>query len=280
MNWIELKNFSRESLAEARKQLHQAAQLPAIAGRCLNPEDPGDNFAALIWDKNNNWLTSQMLGEGEIRMALSISDFKLVIINEKGECTNFFNLNSKTYDEAFKWLIKQLSQLGFDSNKLTKNLPYQIPEYPSAKNIPLKHTSPEVFAELQNYYSNAAFILENISNKEKDISKIRCWPHHFDIATLITIENNSDPEKTKTIGVGLSPGDESYNEPYFYISPWPYPENKNDLPKLDYGHWHKQGWFGGVLTASEITNTKGTLEQLKIVEIFIEAGISIFKKLL
>ena len=280
MNWIELKNFSKELLSEARKQLHQAVQLPAIAGRCLNPKDPGDNFAALTWDINNNLLTSQQFEESEFRTALDMSAFKLVIINEKNEPTNFLNLNSKTYNEAFNWLSESLKQLGFDANKLSKSLPYQIPEYPTATGAPFKYNSPEAFNKLENYFVNAAFILEKISKGKKDISEIRCWPHHFDIAALITVESNPDSEKSKSIGVGLSPGDESYSEPYFYISPWPYPENKDDLPKLNYGHWYKQGWFGGILTASEITSTRSASKQLKIAENFIEAGISILKKVL
>jgi hypothetical protein len=280
MNWIELKDFSNESLASARKQLHQAAQLPAIASRCLNPKDSGDNLAALIWDKSNKMLISPSLGESEFRTALDIADFQLAIINEKGESVNSLDLNTKTYDEAFNWLAEILKQLGLYSYKLNKNLPYQIPEYPTAKGRPFKNTNPAAFTELQNYYSNAAFILENLSKKEKNISPVRCWPHHFDIAILITIERNPDPEKSKTIGVGLSPGDDSYTEPYFYISPWPYPEDKDDLPKLDYGHWHKHGWFGGVLTSTDIICHKDKSEQLKIVECFVYAGINNLNKLL
>jgi hypothetical protein len=280
MSWIELKNFSHEGLAEARKQVHQAAQLPAIAARCLNPKNPADNFAALIYDRNNTLLTSQLLGDRGYRVALGISDFKLIIINRKAESLTSFTLDKKTYGEAFDWLGDKLSQLGFDSNKLNKNLPYQIPEYPTSKETPFKQTNPADFIELQNYFFNAAFVLENVSKNEKNISQVHCWPHHFDTAVLITIEMNSNPVKSRTIGVGLSPGDESYNEPYFYISPWPYPENKENLPKLNLGHWHKQGWFGGVLTATEIIKHKDKSEQLKIAVGFIEAGIINLKKLL
>ena len=280
MSWIELKSLSKEPLAEIRKQLHQAAQLPAIAGRCLNPKDPGDNFAALLWNKKSKTLNSQSLGESGFHIALNIAEFQLPIINNKRELLNSFEFDSTTYDDAFNWLVESLKQLGFDANKLSKKLPYQIPEYPNNKGVLFKYANPEVFNELQNYYSNTAFILENISRKEKDVSEIRCWPHHFDIAALITVERNPDPEKTKTIGVGLSPGDESYNEPYFYISPWPYPESKYNLPKLNYGHWHKEGWFGGVLTATEIINIQDKSEQLKITEAFLKTGINDLKKLL
>ena len=40
------------------------------------------------------------------------------------------------------------------------------------------------------------------------------------------------------IGVGLSPGDTYYAEPYWYVSPYPYP-GLEDLPVLDgSGFWH------------------------------------------
>jgi hypothetical protein len=280
MKWIELNKFSREELAEVRKQLHQAAQLPAIASRCLNPKDSEDSYAALIFDKNNNRLTSQPLGESEFRAALGLADFKLFITNGNEQTLTSFALDSKTYDETFNWMAEKISKLGFDSNKLNKNLPYQIPEYPTSKNAPFNHTNSTYFAELQNYFFNASFVLEIINKNEQNISQVCCWPHHFDTAALITVERNSNPEKSKTIGVGLSPGDESYNEPYFYISPWPYPDHIENLPKLIHGHWHNQGWFGGVLTATEIIRNKNKSEQLKIAVNFIEAGIDKLKKLL
>ena len=280
MSWIELKNISIEELAKTRKQIHQAAQLPAITGRCLNPKDSGDAFAALYWDNEQNVLSSQPWEKSGFRSILSISDFELVIIEEKKGSNDSFKLNGKTYDEAFNWLKEKLNSLGFEGDKLNKSQPYQIPEYPTAKGEPFKQINNATFTELQNYFSNAAFVLENLMTKQKGASKVLCWPHHFDIATLITIEKNPDPEKTKTIGVGLSPGDESYNEPYFYVSPWPYPENKNDVLKLDHGHWHDKGWFGGVLTATEIIKQKDKSKQLKIAEIFIEKAIHNLKNLL
>ena len=52
--------------------------------------------------------------------------------------------------------------------------------------------------------------------------------------------------------MGLSPGDGTFAEPYFYLLPWPSPPG--ELPKLDGGHWHTEGWTGAVLEASEFTS--------------------------
>jgi hypothetical protein len=53
-----------------------------------------------------------------------------------------------------------------------------------------------------------------------EASEVRCWPHHFDLGSLIVVETSADGELTKSIGIGLSPGDEAHAEPYFYVSPF------------------------------------------------------------
>ncbi|NNE17483.1 MAG: hypothetical protein HKN10_03295, partial [Myxococcales bacterium] len=59
-------------------------------------------------------------------------------------------------------------------------------------------------------------------------------------------------EEARSIGVGFSPGDGSYDQPYFYVTPWPYPE-ASSLPRLTKGaEWHRSGWTGAVLTAERL----------------------------
>ena len=56
-----------------------------------------------------------------------------------------------------------------------------------------------------------------MAEERADGSPVRCWPHHFDIATLLTIAPG------QTIGVGLEPGDGYYDEPYWYVNQYPAP---------------------------------------------------------
>jgi hypothetical protein len=72
------------------------------------------------------------------------------------------------------------------------------------------------------------------------------------VGTLITLDADADPEKARSIGIGLSPGDGSYDQPYFYVTPWPYPDAAV-LPTLEAGvEWHTTGWTGAVLTADRL----------------------------
>jgi len=80
---------------------------------------------------------------------------------------------------------------------------------------------------------------------------VRCWPHHFDIATYVSLEHG-DFETAKGIGVGMSPGDESYDQPYFYINPFPH-LNAAELPAPPSpGHLHNEGFVGAIATGDEI----------------------------
>ena len=40
---------------------------------------------------------------------------------------------------------------------------------------------------------------------------MRCWPHHFDIATLITLERDAAGTATKTVGVGVAPSGHAHS---------------------------------------------------------------------
>ncbi len=277
MGWIELKKISKKALAEARKQIHHAVQLPAITGRCLNPADQGDNFAALFWDKEQKILSGQRWEESDFRCGLKISDFALVVLKGKNEIKDSLKLDGKTYIEAFDWISRKVGSLGFDPKKLNIKLPYKIPEYPTANGVAFKFIDYNAFLEIQNYYSNAELILENIAKENDNISEVRCWPHHFDIAFHINVGKKNNSEKS--IGVGMSPGDESYNEPYFYISPWPYPEEISKLPPLTGGaFWNTNGWVGAVLTSTTILNSFA--DQEKMVFKTVYKTINEFKKIL
>jgi hypothetical protein len=109
--------------------------------------------------------------------------------------------------------------------------------------------------ELAAWFANAGQSLERLRvqyvAKVPSASPVRCWPHHFDMATLISL-NGGDPEHARSVNAGLSPGDGSYDEPYFYVSPWPYPDTGKLPPLPAPGYWHTQGFLAAVAPASQI----------------------------
>src|SRR6266851_1079657 len=113
--------------------------------------------------------------------------------------------------------------------------------------------------ELAAWFANAALLIGSIQRqmigRKLAASPARCWPHHFDLATLTTLPAPS-PDATRYVGAGLSPGDEYYDEPYFYVSVYPEPDPAAlpSLPTL--GHWHLRDFMAAVATAHKIVAAK------------------------
>ena len=69
-------------------------------------------------------------------------------------------------------------------------------------------------------------------------TQVHLWPHGFDFSVESFINGDKDQ-----IGIGVSPGDDSYEAPYLYVNPYPFSENIIHQP-LPIGKWHTQGWNG------------------------------------
>jgi len=273
--WQILNNISLKELAEARKQLHQAVQLVSIPPRSFLPKVKDDHFASLRWNKKNNLLESQPWGKDKFKTAISFNNFSVLLFNADKKVIDGFELNNISYRNAYKKLKMLIKQTGEDINKLSLSLPYEITSYQPTNDIEFNFFDESLFLELGNYFNNASLQLEDIVKKRTDATEVSCWPHHFDIATLIVLNDSKD--NYKSIGVGLSPGDDNYNQPYFYITPWPYTNIENmTLPVLPSGgFWHTKGWVGSVLTSENILKFNHAEKQFKTVKEFINSGIDL-----
>ncbi len=103
----------------------------------------------------------------------------------------------------------------------------------------------EELALLEAAFGSADFALKHVVSKlrKHKPGPVICWPHHFDIATLITFDEKRGDEQV-SIGVGMSPGDQYYSTPYFYVTPWPYPAaDKLADPPAPY-KWHTHEFTG------------------------------------
>ena len=183
-------------------------------------------------------------------------------------------MDGRTDTDARAWLGKELSARGLDPKALDKPFPYELPADPIAKGGAYRVTeNAKGLATLAAWFGNANAALGRIReahNKGKlQASPVRCWPHHFDLATLILLDG--DPEKGRSINVGLSPGDGTYDEPYFYITPWPFPD-RSKLPMLPtIGHWHTEGFTAAVALASSILEST---DPQKESEAFLDAAVA------
>jgi hypothetical protein len=149
-----------------------------------------------------------------------------------------------------------------------------MPAHPAARGAPFAATDPAALAEIARWFADADRVFRAFASADAGASAVRCWPHHFDIATLVSVgAAGTDRASARSIGVGLSPGDGSYAEPYFYVTPWPYPPVNATLPHLaGGGRWHSLGWTGAVLTGTNLV-ASGPAQRARTLE-FVAAATS------
>jgi hypothetical protein len=253
--------------------LHHAAQIAVSAAISYVPARPDDSHTALNWSSELGALTTEPVTSGaELRIGLSLADLTLHAVRDR-RVLQSLSLRGRTIAQAHSWLAGVAKEAGLDPEKLTAGKHYTIPNHPVASGAPFSRGREGELSELARYWSNAAAYLDELARTTRGASPVRTWPHHFDIATLIELTG----QPRRTVGVGQSPGDESYGEPYWYVGPYPYPPT-DALPPIDGGgHWHTTGWVGAALPAHSYV---GASDQRAQVASFVESSMKACRRLL
>src|SRR5258705_10221026 len=144
-DWTTLGGKAPTALVKARTVAHHAVQWPAKAARANLEAVPDDSHSSLTWDGARGALFSQPLPADDAAVRVGLRLAGLALIVMRG------NLVLDTYELAGRrdsmvgvWLDSALRALGLKA-ATEVTLPYTIPAHPDAA---------------------------------------RCWPHHFDIATV------------------------------------------------------------------------------------------------
>lgn len=252
--WQQLAMSDKTAIAAALRQAHTASQWQARAGWGLMEARPDDSHYNLGWVADLKAFSTNELPDGS-SLALRIADLTLMLV-KKGTVTAELSLHGSTDAAIRDWLGGQLAAAGLDPAKLDEALPYDMPGGARGSDEAYDaEGTKEALGELSNWFANADMALNQVvadySGPAPGPSPVRCWPHFFDIATLIALDGD-DADNKRTIGVGMSPGDDNFDEPYFYISLWPVPDQSalTELPAI--GHWRTEGFTGAVAPAESI----------------------------
>lgn len=276
--WQKIGNIDPQSLTETRLQLHYAIQFMAAVGNFLTEPQPDYSHASLTWNSELKvFFSSLVTAKQSFQVALEPVSLTSLVLDAQGNQLAEFSLPQKTMNDGMSWLKQTLKPLGSDSAKLTfVTYPDDFPDSPLARGATFKSSDEAKRQELTAYFANTNSILQTVSASTEGASPVRIWPHHFDIAILISLPYTQKDEAV-SIGVGMSPGDGNYDEPYWYVTPWPYPDTTN-LPQLtSSGTWHTEGWVGAILTASQLCPGE---EQQMQVEAFLDSAMKASLELL
>jgi hypothetical protein len=281
LKWQKFTFPDLSSIKEAKEQSHQAIQNVAAVGRAFLPESEIDEFANLEWDAKLQRLVGRWI-EGNItfRSSISLYDFMVYLVDENFKTISSISMQGSKQKDVMVWLEKELVQLGVDFSKINLDYPYDLPDYADNVGNTFGVKSEQASHELSRLYHNANLMIHHIlAKEEKKVSKVKCWPHHFDIAGSIILLDTGDQNTSKKIGIGMSPGDQDYDEPYFYVAPWPYPTK--ELPDISdtLGHWHQNNWIGAVLPYSQLTEQTLIQDQIRVIQGFYQTAIHSIKNL-
>jgi hypothetical protein len=210
------------TLTDARLRLHWAAQLASTVGRTLADPAADDSHTSFRFDD----ACGALVQESSHRSGLRLHDLTLLLGNEE------LPLHGRTFDEAFAWIMERAPGVRRELNE-------PMPHHPVAAGERFDASDCAQLEALAGYYREAASLLRELCDD------VRVWPHHFDIAVLMEFEGGA-----KTIGAGFSPGDESHDEPYWYVNHWPRTAATELPPLAGGGSWNTEGWLGAILPLS------------------------------
>jgi hypothetical protein len=274
VNWHCLYGVDQARLHAARVQAHFAVQWLARAARAYIPARANDEQTNLGWDDGLAGFVTHALPDGA-RLGLKVADLSLTILQGAGaDPSNVLPLDGCGDAQVRAWLGRHLAARGLDPDALDAPSPYEMPA-PESVAVYAAGELAELLSALAVWYSNANAALGlarlDIIGRNLEAPPVRCWPHHFDLDTLVTVA------PSRTTGVGFSPGDDFYDEPYFYVSLHPSPDVAS-LPRLPaIGHWHATPFTAAIVTARRIVEAE---DQKREIEAFLQAAVEIAIKAL
>jgi len=229
-------------LMAARLELHHAVQLIAAFGQSFVPPRDDDSHRTMKWDPQQRAFTSEW-GDTIPRLRLRIRPEGLQVSvwardeagpngmrteadEDNAERIAERSLRGVTLEDAYAWVESALDEAlqagaagaeaeGFGPVKLRRP-EYEMPMHPVVDGAVFSAEGMSSLQEVELWYSHASSALEGLVIGEADATEIRCWPHHFDIGTLIVLDPEVGSAKGRSVGVGFSPGDGGIPQPYWY----------------------------------------------------------------
>ncbi|MEN0063612.1 MAG: hypothetical protein AAGA48_15785 [Myxococcota bacterium] len=235
-----------DPFSHTRNALHHAVQVPSGLAATHLPRDDQDKYANLGWDPQLRALVSRGVGrQNDVAAGLRFADGTWIVVR-RGVVVAERALAGSTLMRARTWLQGVVAGLEIDDRELVP-AQYELPNHPAGEGHPLADLDEAVLKQFDEWFALSHNVLTGLRSQEPRASEVRCWPHHFDLATLITLDADKNPEEARSIGIGMTPGDGHIHQPYLYVAPWPRPANPT-IVTLSRGRWHVDGFVAAVMT--------------------------------
>ncbi|MEM7412448.1 MAG: hypothetical protein AAF430_19620 [Myxococcota bacterium] len=275
MSWERLGAIAPNQLTGAREQAHAAVQLLAAVGETHAEHRADTSHTATVYRPDLRALAIAAPLAGGLQAVLDLAELRVDVLGPAGTVGER-TLDGRTLAEAAEWLRDTLAAGSDGQLAGALRFPtYDLEPHPVREGTPFEAPR-DGLAELDRWFANARLALADYAPDEA----ILCWPHHFDLAILQSVAPLPEGG-TKTVGIGLSPGDGAIPEPYWYVNHWPV-RGVGDLSfgSLPAGSWHTDGFIAATLRASELVEAPSADSQSSTLHAFLEAAIRHSKEFL
>ncbi len=262
MRDITLPKIDYNNFAQTRDTIQKYAQLiSAIKGKLVPHQKNWEEYSLKVYAKG---FTSTPIPIGTnsgieaLDLNLNLIEHKLKIFYKDNR--DEINIEQLTIADFTNKLLKILSSYEIELEKLDDN--FFIEEK-------LIYDRNEI-AKLWNLFRQVYFLfLELRGSTLFETSNINFWPHHFDLALLLFSGKIIDGQdkanwdySREQMNFGLSSGDGGIQQPYFYVTAYPFNKTIMDIDIPDFAEWHTEGWNGLVIKLDKIINQKESIAQL------------------
>jgi len=272
MGWHLLGQVAPRDLRGAREQAHWAAQVIAATGETFCAHEADTSHTSMGWDTALAGLVGRALpGEAACRIGLRVPDLALCLLGSDGVPRAELPLAGRTLPEAYRWISEAIRAATHGAlDKPLIHPGFELPEHALAHGG--RFAREPGLAELARWFGNADGALRRLAQQTRGAGPVLCWPHHFDIASLIGIETGQDGRAARTVGAGLSPGDASIDEPYLYVNHSP-ATSRRALPPLAAGEWIRERWVGAALRGGQIVAAGDAAAQEGLLRAFLASAV-------
>ncbi len=229
------------ALSDARRLAHHLVQpLAGIATAVVEPQSD-DSHTTLRWD-DSGALVTQPARSGAV-YGVDLSRLEVVAWRDVEEREP---IQGWRLGRVWDWFRERV-----DEDIQHRDYGEPMPPHPVADvGAPLPWPSGAMHS-FSDVMKLGFELLRPVAESSGGWSEVRNWPHHFDIATICVLDLAADREHARSINVGLSPGDGSHDEPYFYVTPWPAPDVSSAPALPGAGRWTSEGFTAAMITVAQ-----------------------------
>lgn len=262
MKNIVLPKIDYNNFVQTRSSVQKYAQLiSAIKGKRVPHQKNWEEYSLKVYAKGFTSTPIPIETNGGIEaldLNLNLIEHKLKIFYKDNR--DEINLEQSTIADFTYKLLEILNSYEIKVDKLDDN--FFVEEE-------LIYDRNEI-VNLWNLFRQVYFLfLELRSSTLFETSNINFWPHHFDLALLIFSSKTIDGQdlanwdkSREQMNFGLSSGDEGIQQPYFYVTAYPFNKTLMDIDIPKYAEWHTEDWNGLVIKLDKIANQEANMATL------------------